>query len=74
MSTVVIQPHFGQRLGVFVLAEISSKSHLEQQYMRREMVEARRTADKVEQCYDDLFSGLLDAMQDKPGSDAGLSE
>ena len=38
-----------------------------------EMVEARRNADKVEQRYD-LFSGLLDAAQDEPGSEAALSD
>jgi hypothetical protein len=38
-----------------------------------EMVEARRNADKVEERYD-LFSGLLDAAQDDPGSRAALSD
>jgi hypothetical protein len=38
-----------------------------------EMVEARRNADKVEQRYD-LFSGLLDAAQDEPGSEAALGD
>ncbi|KAH9998676.1 cytochrome P450 [Russula vinacea] len=38
------------------------------QYMA-EMVEARKTSDKVEQRYD-LFSGLLDAAQDEQGSAA----
>jgi len=40
----------------------------------REMVEARRNADRVEERYDDLFTGPLDAIQDEPGSEAGLSE
>ncbi len=40
----------------------------------REMVEARRNADRIEERHDDLFSGLLDVIQDEPGSDAGLSE
>jgi hypothetical protein len=39
----------------------------------QEMVEARKDADKVEECYD-LFSGLLDATQDEPGSEAALSD
>jgi hypothetical protein len=47
-------------------------SCLEQQYML-EMVEARKNADKVEERYD-LFSGLLDAAQDEPGSEAALSD
>ena len=38
-----------------------------------EMVEARKNSDKVEECYD-LFSGLLDAAQDEPGSEAALSD
>jgi len=38
-----------------------------------EMVEARKDADKVEERYD-LFSGLLDAAQDEPGSEAALSD
>jgi hypothetical protein len=38
-----------------------------------EMVGARRNADKVEERYD-LFSGLLDAAQDEPGSEAALSD
>jgi hypothetical protein len=38
-----------------------------------EMVEARRNADKVEQCHD-LFSGLLDAAEDEQGSEAALSD
>jgi hypothetical protein len=38
-----------------------------------EMVEARRNADNVEQRYD-LFSGLLDAAQDEPGSEAAISD
>ena len=38
-----------------------------------EMVEARRDGDRVEQCYD-LFSGLLDAAQDKLDNGAALSE
>jgi hypothetical protein len=38
-----------------------------------EMVEARRNADKVEERYD-LFSGLLDAAQDEPGSEVALSD
>jgi cytochrome P450 len=38
-----------------------------------EMVEARRNADKVEEHYD-LFSGLLEAAQDEPGSEATLSD
>jgi hypothetical protein len=46
-------------------------SYLEQQYLV-EMVEARKDADKVEERYD-LFSGLLDATQDEPGSEAALS-
>ena len=37
-----------------------------------EMVEARRNGDKVEERYD-LFSGLLDAVQDEPDK-AGLSD
>ncbi len=40
----------------------------------REMVEARRNANRVEERYDDLFSGLLYAIQDEPGSDAELSD
>jgi len=39
----------------------------------QEMVEARKDADKVEERYD-LFSGLLDAAQDEPGSDVVLSD
>ncbi|KAN0113945.1 cytochrome P450, partial [Russula decolorans] len=42
------------------------------QYML-EMVEDRKDADKVEERYD-LFSGLLDAAQDEPGSEAALSD
>jgi hypothetical protein len=38
-----------------------------------EMVETRRDADKVEEHYD-LFSGLLDAAQDEPGSEAALND
>ena len=38
-----------------------------------EMVEARKGADKVDERYD-LFSGLLDATQDEPGSEAALSD
>ena len=38
-----------------------------------EMVEARRDGDKAEERYD-LFSGLLDAAQDEPGSEAALSD
>jgi hypothetical protein len=38
-----------------------------------EMVEARKDADKVEEHYD-LFSGLLDAAQDEPGSATALSD
>jgi hypothetical protein len=38
-----------------------------------EMVEARKDADQVEIRYD-LFSGLLDAAQDDPGSEAALSD
>jgi hypothetical protein len=38
-----------------------------------EMVKARKDADKVEERYD-LFSGLLDAAQDEPGSEAALSD
>jgi hypothetical protein len=38
-----------------------------------EMVEARKDVDKVEERYD-LFSGLLDAAQDEPGSEAALSD
>jgi hypothetical protein len=38
-----------------------------------EMVEARGNADEVEQRYD-LFSGLLDAAQDEPGSKAAISD
>ena len=37
-----------------------------------EMVEARRNADKVEQCHD-LFSGLLDAAEEEQG-EAALSD
>jgi hypothetical protein len=44
----------------------------EQKYMR-EMVEARRNADKVEERYD-LFSGLLDAAQDEPDDEAAITE
>ena len=36
-------------------------------------MEARRNGDKVEQRYD-LFSGLLDAAQDEPGSEAALGD
>ena len=39
----------------------------------REMVETRKDGDKVEERYD-LFSGLLDAAQDEPGSEAALSD
>jgi len=39
----------------------------------QEMVEARKDADKVEERYD-LFSGLLDAAQDEPSSEAALSD
>jgi len=42
------------------------------QYML-EMVEARKDVDKVEERYD-LLSGLLDAAQDEPGSEAALSD
>ncbi|KAF8474413.1 614/534 cytochrome P450 [Russula ochroleuca] len=42
------------------------------QYML-EMVDARRNLDKVEQRYD-LFSGLLDAVQDEPGGEGALSD
>jgi hypothetical protein len=38
-----------------------------------EMVEARKDADKAEERYD-LLSGLLDAAQDEPGSEATLSD
>jgi hypothetical protein len=38
-----------------------------------EMVEARKDVDKVEERYD-LLSGLLDAAQDEPGSEAALSD
>jgi hypothetical protein len=38
-----------------------------------EIVEARKDADKVEERYD-LLSGLLDAAQDEPGSEAALSD
>ena len=38
-----------------------------------EMVEGRRHADQVERRYD-LFSGLLDATQDEPGSEAALDD
>jgi hypothetical protein len=38
-----------------------------------EMVDARRNLDKVEQRYD-LFSGLLDAVQDEPGGEGALSD
>jgi hypothetical protein len=38
-----------------------------------EMVDARRSADKVEQRYD-LFSGLLDAAQNETGSEAALTD
>ena len=38
-----------------------------------EMVEARRNVDKVEQNYD-LFSGLLDASQNKTGSEEALTD
>jgi hypothetical protein len=47
-------------------------SYLEQQYMQ-EMVEARKSGDKVEERHD-LFSGLLDAAQDEPDNGAGLSD
>ena len=52
-------------------ASVIHPSYLEQQYML-EMVEARRDGDKVEERYD-LFSGLLDATQDEPGSEMALS-
>ena len=39
----------------------------------QEMVEARKDADKLEERHD-LFSGLLDAAQDEPGSEAVLSD
>ena len=38
-----------------------------------EMVEGRRHADQLERRYD-LFSGLLDATQDEPGSEAALDD
>ena len=38
-----------------------------------EMVEARRTGDKVEQRYD-LFCGLLDAAQDELDNGAALND
>lgn len=38
-----------------------------------EMVEARRNGDKVEERYD-LFSGLLDAAQNEPETEAMLSD
>ena len=38
-----------------------------------EMVEARRNAGKVEECYD-LFSGLLDVAQDEPDNEATITE
>jgi hypothetical protein len=38
-----------------------------------EMVEARRNGEKAEQRHD-LFSGLLDAAQDEPGSEAALRD
>ena len=38
-----------------------------------EMVEARKDAAKVEERYD-LFSGLLDAAQDEPGTEVALSD
>jgi len=38
-----------------------------------EMAEARKDADKVEEHYD-LLSGLLDAAQDEPGSEAALGD
>ncbi|KAH9998678.1 cytochrome P450 [Russula vinacea] len=51
---------------------ITHVAYLEQQYMV-EMVEGRRHADQVERRYD-LFSGLLDATQDEPGSEAALDD
>jgi hypothetical protein len=39
----------------------------------QEMVDARKDADNVEERYD-LFSGLLDAAQDEPGSEATLDD
>jgi hypothetical protein len=44
----------------------------EQQYML-EMVEARRNVDKAEQRYG-LFSGLLDAAQNKTGTEEALTD
>jgi hypothetical protein len=38
-----------------------------------EMVEARRNVDNVDQRHD-LFSGLLDAAQDEPGSEVALCD
>jgi cytochrome P450 len=38
-----------------------------------EMVDARTNSDKVEQRYD-LFSGLLEAVQDEPGGEGALSD
>ena len=38
-----------------------------------EMVEARRNGEKAEERHD-LFSGLLDAAQDEPGSEAALRD
>ena len=38
-----------------------------------EMVEARRNADKVEERYD-LFSGLLDATQDRTDGESALTD
>ena len=37
------------------------------------MVEARRNGEKAEERHD-LFSGLLDAAQDEPGSEAALRD
>ncbi len=45
---------------------------VEQKYMR-EMVEARKNAEKVEERHD-LFSGLLDAARDEPNDGAAISE
>jgi hypothetical protein len=53
-------------------ALVTHAAYLEQQYMV-EMVEGRRHADQVERRYD-LFSGLLDATQDEPGSEAALDD
>jgi hypothetical protein len=39
----------------------------------REMVQARRSADKVEERHD-LFSGLLDAAQGELASEAAISD